>query len=314
MDRRNFLKTTGAAIAGSTLSSGLVSTAVADAEMNLPGLHLFSKHLHFLDYRGMAQAALALGLDGLDLTVRPGGHVEPEYYARDLPKAVSAIREVGLACEMMTTNIVGTENRRDYDLLALAHSLGIKSYRLGGLRYGRDIPPMQTVERYRVQLAALANWNREIGITGMFQNHSGEERFGAAVWDAALVLKDLDPEALGMQFDVRHAVTDGGLEWPTSFRLVKPYIRSLVFKDFKWAQVDGKWKLVNTPIGQGMVDFPRYFRMLKDAGMDYSVSLHCEYDLGGANKGRRELTIPEQRVFDAIRRDIETVRLLWQEA
>lgn len=279
-----------------------------------PLLHLFSKHLQFLDYRGMARAAAELGLDGLDLTVRPGGHVEPENFERDLPSALDAIREAGLACEMMTTAIVGTENRRDYDLLALAREQGVKYYRLGFLRYDNNLAPDESVERYREQLSALADWNREIGINGLFQNHSGAERFGAAVWDAWSVLKVLDPDALGMQFDVRHAVTDGGLMWPTSFRLVKSHIRAPIFKDFKWGQVDGQWKLINTPIGQGMVDFLRYFRMLKDAGIEGPFSLHCEYDLGGANKGRRELTIPESEVLAAIRQDVETVKRLWSEA
>jgi sugar phosphate isomerase/epimerase len=282
--------------------------------MKRPGLHLFSKHLQFLDYNAMAEAAVALGFDGLDLTVRNGGHVEPENHERDLPAAIRAIEEAGLSCEMMATNIVGTENRRDYDLLALARSLGVKSYRLGGLKYDKTVDPQVTVEHYRDQLTALAEWNREIGITGLYQNHSGEERFGAAVWDAVLVLKHLDPDFLGMQFDVRHAVTDGGHMWPTSFRLAKPYIRSVIFKDFKWAVVGGKWQLVNTPMGQGMVDWGRYFGMLKDAGMNYPVSLHCEYELGGANKGRRELTMPETEVLAAIKRDVDTVRKLWNEA
>jgi sugar phosphate isomerase/epimerase len=316
MHRRNFLTTTGAGIVGSVLAPGLAGSVLAGEAggVNLPGLHLFSKHLQFLDYREMAEAAATLGLDGLDLTVRPGGHVEPENFERDLPLAIGAIREAGLACEMMATNIVGTENPRDRDLLAMARSLGVKSYRLGGLRYDGNVPPMTSVEQYRDQLAALAEWNREIGITGLFQNHSGEERFGAAVWDAVMVLKDLDPDFLGMQFDVRHATTDGGHMWPTSFRLAKPYIRSIIFKDFKWAVVDGKWQLVNTPMGQGMVDWRRYFRMLKDAGFGYPVSLHCEYELGGANKGRRELTMPESEVLAAIGRDVETVRRLWSEA
>ena len=63
-----------------------------------------------------------------------------------------------------------------------------------------------------------------------------------------------------------------------------------------------------------MVDFSRYFRMLKDAGMNYPASLHCEYDLGGANKGRRELTRPASEVLAAIRQDVEKVKRLWNEA
>ncbi len=148
----------------------------------------------------------------------------------------------------------------------------------------------------------------------MFQNHSGERRFGAAIWDLYLVLKELDPDHIGCQFDIRHAVTDGGLMWPDSFRLIRPHIRSLVFKDFKWAIVDGKWRMFSTPIGEGMVDFSRYFRMLKDAGMDYPVSLHLEYDLGGAEKGRRELTRPRSEILAAIEQDVDTVKRLWDES
>lgn len=317
MERREFLKLTGAGVAASTLLSSLASGSVLAGEsgdMKIPGIHLFSKCLHFLDYQELAATAATLGLQGFDLTVRPKGHVEPENFERDLPTVIKAINEAGSSCEMMVTSIVSTENQRDYDLLALAHSLGIKSYRLGSLKYDLDVSAMESVERYKVQLASLAKWNREIGITGMYQNHSGERNFGASVWDIYLATRDLDPDALGIQFDVRHATTEGGRNWPDSFRLVRPQIRSLAIKDFKWAVINGKWKLVNTPIGQGMVDFKRYFRMLKDAGMNYPITLHCEHDLGGAEKGKKDPTIPRDEILAAIKQDIDTVKKTWAEA
>lgn len=317
MDRRNFIKATGTGMAAGILApSFFVGSAMAGVTNGTkrPNLHLFSKVLQFLDYADLADAAATLGFDGLDLTVRPGGHVDPENFERDLPAAVGAMKNAGLECEMMVTKIVGTDNQRDYDLLALARSLGIRSYRLGGLKYDGDTPATEMVERYKEQLAALADWNREIGIAGMYQNHSGEGAFGAAIWDIFLAVKDLDPDALGIQFDVRHAVTEGGRNWADGFRLVQPYIRSLAIKDFIWAEVDGKWKLVNTPMGEGMVDFSRYFSMLKDAGMNYPVSVHCEYDLGGAEKGRREPTVPGEEILAAIRQDVVTTEKLWDEA
>jgi len=224
------------------------------------------------------------------------------------------LNEAGLTCEMIATNIVSTDNERDYDLLALARSLGVKGYRTGGLRFDKNTPPMTSVDQFRDQLAGLEKWNRQIGITGMFQNHSGAGKFGAAVWDLYLVLRDLDPDFMGCQFDIRHATTDGGLMWPETFRLIKPYIRSLDIKDFKWAMVDGKWRMTSTPIGQGMIDFKRYFRMLKDADMNYPVSLHCEYDLGGAEKGKREPTRPRGEILAAIKQDVDTVKRTWAEA
>ena len=317
MERREFLKLAGVGVAGSTLMSGLAPGSVLAGEpggMRVPGIHLFSKCLQFLDYQELALTAAALGLQGLDLTVRSGGHVEPENFERDLPAAIKAMNEAGVSCEMMVTRIVNTNNQRDYDLLALAHSLGVRSYRLGGLRFDPEISPVESVERYKDQLASLAEWNREIGITGMYQNHSGEGHFGASIWDIYLASKDLDPDALGIQFDIRHAITEGGRNWPDGFRLIKPQIRSLAFKDFKWAEVGGKWKLVNTPIGQGMVDFKRYFGMLKDAGMNYPVSLHCEYDLGGAEKGKKDPTMPREQILAAIKQDVSAVKTLWATA
>ena len=317
MHRRKFLQMGANTLLGATLAATPLAgpaRVAASPGPRLPGLQLFSKVLQFLDYGEMAEAAADLGFRGLDLTVRPGGHVEPDDFERDLPLAVRAIRDAGLTCDMMVTSITGTQHPRDRDLLALARSLGIRRYRTGGLRYDKHIHAMKSVDRYREQLSALAGWNRDIGITGMFQNHSGERRLGAAVWDLYLILKDLDPEFLGCQFDVRHATTDGGLMWPDSFRLMRPFIRSIVFKDFRWGRSDDGWRLINTPIGEGMVEFKRYFGMLKDGEMHYPVSVHCEYELGGAEKGRRDPTMPKSDILAAIGNDVVTIRQLWNES
>jgi len=241
MDRRGFFKLTRAGLAAGALSSVPGLSVAGRAETASPELHLFSKHLQFLDYPAMAKAAATLGFAGLDLTVRPGGHVEPDHFEHDLPLAIKAIEDAGLSCVMMTSNITGAGNPRDRDLLALARSLGVTSYRLGFLRYDKDISPMDGVANHREQLAKLAEWNREIGITGLVQNHSGPDRFGAAVWDACLALQDLDPQYLGMQFDIRHAVTDGGLMLADH---VPPGQAPYPFPDFQGFQVGkGRWPM-----------------------------------------------------------------------
>jgi len=317
MDRRRFLSVAGAGVVGGALLPDFLADTVLAGEaggMKLPSLSLFSKHVQFLDYAEMADAVAALGFDGVDLTVRRGGHVEPDNYKRDLPVAVSAIKAAGLRCDMMATNIVSTDNQRDYELLALARSLGIKSYRTAYLRYDDETPLMMLIERHKRQLGALAEWNEEIGITGMYQNHAGSHHVGAGIWDLYLILKDLNPEFIGVQFDIRHATADGGTMWPTTLRLIKPHIRSLAIKDFVWGVVDGGWRIVNVPMGEGMVDFPHYFRMLKDAGLSAPMTLHCEYDLGGAEKGRKELTKPRDEVLAAIRQDVVVLNKLWDEA
>ncbi len=83
--RREFIKKSALAGAGlplmgtSLLNEPLKNAyEVSDKTGNIP-IFAFSKHFQFLeDFGELSDAILEAGLDGIDLTVRPGGHVEPE--------------------------------------------------------------------------------------------------------------------------------------------------------------------------------------------------------------------------------------------
>src|SRR6185295_10126473 len=119
------------------------------------------------------------------------------------------------------------------------------------------------------ELAAL---NRAVGITGLYQNHSGFNRVGASVWDVYEVIKACDPKDLGLAFDIRHATVEAGLSWPVQFELVKSHIGVAYFKDFVW---DGS-KVKSVPLGEGRVE-KKYAAMLKVSGFAGPISLHVEY-------------------------------------
>ena len=53
-------------------------------------LCFFSKHLPRMNGRELGRTLKALGFDGVDLTVRPGGHVDPKRVAIELPVFVDA--------------------------------------------------------------------------------------------------------------------------------------------------------------------------------------------------------------------------------
>lgn len=86
------------------------------------------------------------------------------------------------------------------------------------------------------------------------------------------------------------------------------YINTLVAKDFKWAQIKGVWQPQNCPLGDGMVDFPRYFQMLTQAGIAAPFSLHLEYEIAGAEHGASRLTGDKQQVIEAMRKDLRFLR------
>ena len=109
-------------------------------------------------------------------------------------------------------------------------------------------------------------------------------------------------------------MVEGGLSWENGLKLIKPTIKTIVLKDYKWGQVNGIWKPINVPMGEGMVDFKTYFALLKKYKINVPVSLHLEYDLGGAEKGNKEITIAKKEVYKAMKKDLDTVQQLWQEA
>ncbi len=314
ISRRGFTKLSAAAVGSIPFMSfnteflAPILNTKADIEVSL-----FSKHLQFLDYNEMAAATAEMGFDGLDLTVRPKGHVVPSSVVDELPKAVEAMKKYGLNSKMMTTNIWDATNLEEKNVLETASKVGLTHYRTGWLTYPEDKTIAKSQAIFGQQAAALEVLNKSLGLVGCYQNHAGNH-VGAPIWDLPTILAATTTKNMGCQYDIRHAVVEGGSSWELGLRQIKPYINSLVIKDFKWGQVDGKWKPINTPLGEGMVDFNRYFSLLKKYKINVPISLHLEYDLGGAEHGATKITIDKKEVFQQMKKDLTFLKDTWQQA
>ncbi len=289
----------------------LAGSAFAADDKN-PGrlkVAIFSKHLQFLQGEELASRAREIGFTGIDITVRKGGHVEPERVRQDLPPLVATIRKAGLEVPLITTEIVDAETPGTEPILACMAELGIPRYRWmppGGLKYAASEPYPAQLERIKPRVARLAALNARYKVGAMWHTHSGVDYVGASFWDLYLLLKDQDPAAVGVNFDIGHATVEGGMGgWINSFRVLKPYVRGVAVKDFTWAKdAKGAWKVQWAPLGEGMVHLPQFFGMVRDAGFTGPMQLHFEYPLGGADQGKTTLTIPPQDVFAAMKRDL----------
>lgn len=281
-------------------------------------ISIFSKHLQWLDYKGMAKVLSETGFDGTDLTVRPGGHVLPERVEEDLPKAAEALAGEGKKIYMLTTAIDNADDPNTLKILKTASSLGIKHYRMGWGHYDDTRPVEENISLMRSKLAKLALLNEKYSISGEYQNHSGAASqgiyFGGAVWDIAKVLKEIDSPWLGSQYDVFHATVEGANTWPVGFKLISPYIRTIDIKDFKWLERDGKIRSEAVPLGEGMVDFKRFFRLVKEFNLQIPISIHYEYPLGGVENGSSKLTIERNQVISAMKKDLVTLKTYLQDA
>jgi len=311
--RRTFIKKTALTASILPLMNFPLNTwASIDDEEQL-SVHVFSKVLQFLDYKSLGQIASEMGFSGVDLTVRPNGHVLPEFVKPDLPKAIKDIKKSGTSCEMISTNIESVNNPLDVNIIETAARLGVKYYRTNWYKYTGNKSMEDDLEIYKQQVKELSILNKEFGIIGSYQNRDGRS-VGSSFWEVKKILETANPDYFGSQYDIRHAIVEGGLSWENGFQLLYPHIKVIVLKDFKWGKVNGKWEIINTPIGEGMVDFDRYFKLLKKHQLRPPVSLHVEYPLGGAEEGSSVIAVDRKVVFDALKKDLNTIHRFWKEA
>jgi L-ribulose-5-phosphate 3-epimerase len=264
-------------------------------------LCLFSKHLPELDWERLAVAVKAIGFEGIDLTVRPKGHVLPERAADDLPRAVEAIKRHGLEVPMITTELTSAADPTVRPILEAAGRAGVRYFKPGYWRYAlKDVKA--EVAATGAALEGLAMLARECQIEMGFHNHAGN--VGAALWDIAPHIERLDARWAGYYFDPRHAIVEGaGIGWKAATRLVAPRLKMVAVKDVVLEKgVDG-WRPRHVPLGTGMVDWAWFASALAEAQFQGPVSVHLEYEIAGATADERQ-----QRTLEAASRDLEIIR------
>ena len=258
--------------------SGLAALAALPATAATPEdkpfeICAFIKFVQSLSFEDLSRRIASMGFDGIEATVREGGHVLPEHAEEELPRLAEALKENGLEVTIMATSVNSVQQPLTEKVLRTAAGLGIKRYRLAYLRYDLAKPIRPQIASHRAQLKDLAEMNRDLGISGVYQNHAGATTVGSAVWDLRDILNDIPPEAISVAFDIRHATVEGGHNWPLHLHLIKPHLGAIYVKDFIWKA--GIREAVNVPLGEGRVN-PRFFAMVREIFRG-PVSLHVEY-------------------------------------
>lgn len=293
IDRRHFLIASASASA-SVLAGGNHAFA-ADSPSGNP-ICVFTKPFQSLSYDELADRIAELGFDGIEATIREGGHIEPHQVAEELPKMVEALAKRGLRITVMTSSINDPNDPMTEPILRTAAGLGIQRYRMQYFDYDMSQPVDKQIQDWRSQFRDLAALNGEIGIRALYQNHASDKMLGAALWDIAQVLEGIPIDQIAVAYDIRHATVEGGMSWPTTFNMIRPHVDTVYVKDFVW----GDAKPINVPLGKGRVD-KKFFEMLAKSNFTGPISLHEEY-----LDHRKPELVPEH--LAAIKSDLATLR------
>jgi sugar phosphate isomerase/epimerase len=309
MDRRRFLAAAGMTCASVAFGVPAIADPTTDS---LAKVDIYSRHLQWLrDPHEVAKAALEMGFNGVDVTVRPyPGHVDPARVKTDLPPFVKALREHGLLVRAITAPITDAESTYAEDILRAASELDIRRYWWGTFHYQDGMPIMEQLDALKPRVARLAALNERYGVAAMYHLYAGSHEVGGPMWDMLYLLRDFDPKQVGLHYDTAHMMSAGDLgTWRANLRIAGPYVLGVSLKDSVIVKLpDGRWSPKYVPLGEGEIELPDLIQILREIHFDGPVEIQAEYQLGGAQDAAPTLTWPRKRVLDAMARDLAVYR------
>jgi len=246
-------------------------------------LVMFSKHLGPLSIPEAGRTIKSLGFDGVDLTVRPGGHVLPDKVKDALPTAVRQLREHGLAVPMITTGIVDANDPHTARIMATAAEQGIRNLKLGYWPYRPFGKLRAQLDAARKAMDGIEVLARRYDVRASIHVHSGNY-LSAVAGNIHGLLKERDPHHVGAYLDPGHMTLEGGASgWMLGIDLLQDYISMVAVKSFGHFPVqdpahgDTRWHDKLVPLRDGIVRWREVFPCLKQLGWDGVVSFHSEY-------------------------------------
>src|SRR4051812_45070322 len=171
-------------------------------------LMMFAKHLQTLPLAEAGRRVRELGFEGLDLTVRPGGFVEPAKLREELPAAIATLRDCGLAVPLLTTSITTASDPAAVATFEAAASLGVREIKLGYWNYKTFGTFRATLAQMARDLDGIEQIAARTGVRANLHTHSGDHMTAQApvLWS---LIKDRDPRAIGAYVDPGHMTIEG---------------------------------------------------------------------------------------------------------
>ncbi len=256
---------------GWLLSGSLYNRSLAaQAKLKPHPIAVFAKPLQTLPVEELAKRLQAIGVQGLEATLRKGGQIEPEKLTAELPRFCETLAKHEQRVIIATSDV----NKVDVAAELYLKTLGkekIPYLRMAYYHYDLSQPVLPQLERFARDAKQLAQLCEANGVTALYQNHAGAAYVGAALWDLLEVLQDVAPKHMAVAMDLCHTTHELSESWPAAYQAVRSRIGAVFAKDFDW--IDGK--AVNVPLGKGRAK-PLWEQLVRD-GFSGPISLHMEH-------------------------------------
>lgn len=286
--RRRFLDASATTALGLTAMGaavGVHQSAAADNQnsaRSTPEVGAFTKSFQDRPIPEVCRIFRKIGLDGLDLTVRRGGHIDPKDATAELPRAAEAAKTAGTKILFLTTGITDADADAER-VLAAAAKAGVNRVKLGYYRYKKFGTLAKQIDETRKRLAGVVKLAAKHGVLPCVHVHSGSfiPSHGTQLYQ---LIHDFTPKEVGAYVDPLHMTLEGGRDgWRQGLDLLAPWIALCSVKNFDWVKSkrdrkgQQRWKTRTVPPADGICPLPDFVATLKQIGFSGPYSLHSEY-------------------------------------
>ncbi len=262
---------------------------------------MFTKHLQGLEIPEIMAALKSVGVEGADLTTRPGYPVNPDNVDKELPKVAKIFADEGLCIPLVTTpgDFISADIDYAERMYAGCGEAGVANIKLGYWRWSPDGPGFwEYVDIIRKELEKFSRLSEKYGPKTCIHNHSGSS-MGLNSSAVMRLVKGFDPEYVGVFADTGH-LSICGEPIEMALEIVREYLSVIAFKDLMRNPGDRGGRVDR--MGKGFVDWKTALKTLKAMNFDGPVSFHSEYS------GE-----PVESVMDLARIDVRFINGLLQE-
>ena len=259
LSRRNFIRTSGSSLVSAAILSQLPLGMIGcDSIMGkLPfGFQIWTIREKLLaDFPGTLKMMADLGYKEVEMC-SPLGYGFDSLHEIKGPDMRKIIEDAGLKCTSSHYNFGELRDHLD-NRIQWAHDLGMEQMILSSFW----LPEDASIDDYRKaadELNSIGEKTKEAGIQMGFHNHhmEFEKRGDELIYD--VLLDQLDPDLVKMQFQV--AVENIGYKSADYFTRYPGRFISAHLSDYINEEE-------SVPVGQGMVDWPAFFKAAKTGGV-----------------------------------------------
>jgi L-ribulose-5-phosphate 3-epimerase len=263
-----------------------------------PPICLYTDQLpNEIGYDEMGGLMKTMGFDGADLVVQPGGHITPEHADLDFMRAIESMTGSGMDVWMVSTPYTSPADPTVRIAMQWGGQMGVPFFRPGHWKYGAGEVEQRLAEAQR-DLSGFANIARVVGMSVGVHN-STPDCVGAAIFDTNMIIRGMDPHLVGYDFDTGYASAQGGpAGFATALKIAMPRLKMVTARDCYFKKEGDAWKLVECPLGEGMVDWAGFFKTVARARFAGPISLQVGYE-GGLPAVRKDLAFLKKQVSAA---------------